>query len=116
MARYFALLGLLFLAGFWYSQYSFKLLRILGPVFFLAAWLRVHAAVLFQFLPNEPFYNNYFLLIPVTIVYFGFIGLQIKNILNEIGLIRPLSLIVFLAFLVYIHYLSFQELQLYWPG
>lgn len=115
LARYFGVLALLIYFGYYYTN-SHYLLVLLGPIFFIAYWLKTQGVAFLAMLPNEPFFNNYFLLLPITIIYFGLVGFQFKNLINERGKIRLISILVFIAFLVYIHYLSFQELHLYWEG
>lgn len=114
LARYFGVLGVLILVGYFYSSFSNYFLIILGPAFFLAYWLRTFGPVtmITSFIPNEPLYNN-LLIIFTTIVYFGLLGFQLKNILNERGKIRLVILLVFFGFLFHIHRLAFKELSLY---
>ena len=115
LSRYFGILGFLCLLGYGYTAYSYYFLALIGPSFFITYWLRIHAGFLASIIPNEPLYNNILILVG-TLLYFGLVGFQIKNILNERGKIRLLVLAIFLGFLVYIHRLAFQELSLYWSG
>ena len=115
LSRYFGILGILFLAGYGYTGFSYYFLIALGPAFFLAYWLRTFAplTIVTSYIPNEPLYNN-LLIIFTTIIYFGLLGFQLKNILNERGKIRLLILLIFFGFMFHIHRLSFKELSLYW--
>lgn len=115
LARYFGLLAMLSLVTY-YQTHFFYLLALLGPSFFLTSWLRSHSLPVIDWIPNEPFYNNFLLLLPVTVIYFGLVGFQLKNLINERGKIRILSILIFLGFLFYIHAVAFQELALYWEG
>lgn len=115
LARYFCLAGILFLFGYRYTDYAHYFLALLGPIFFLAYWLRLHGGFLTQALPNEAPFNS-LLLFLLTVSYFGLVGFQTKNILNERGKFRVFFFLAFVGFLVYIHYLAFQELGLYWAG
>ncbi len=114
LARYFGLLGLISLIGYGIPFLSHPFLIFMGPPFFLTVWLRTHVRFLSDLIPNEPFFNNLFLLFPVTILYFGFMGFQLKNIINETGRMRLFILAVFVGFLIYVHYLAFREISLYW--
>lgn len=116
LARYFGILGLFCFLGYFYTGFSHPLLTLLGPSFFLAYGLRTHAAFVTDLIPDTAFFNSFFLVFPVTIVYFGFAGFWLKNIINEKGRIRIFVMAVFFAFLIYIHYLAFQEISLYWAG
>ncbi len=115
LARYFGILGFLFLLGYGYTDYSYYFLILLGPAFFLTYWLRTFEPlkIVTSFIPNEPLYNN-LLILSSTLIYFGLIGFQLKNILNERGKIRLVILLIFFGFLFYIHQTSFRELSLYW--
>ena len=116
LSRYFGMLGLLCFAGYWYTPYSYHFLPVLSPSFFLVYLFRHYAGPLVSILPNDATFNKIFLLLPMTILYFGLVGFHIKNICNERGKLRWIILIAFLGFLGYMHYLAFQELGLYWKG
>lgn len=115
LARYFGVLAVLILLGYHYTN-SFYFMALLGPSHFLVYWFRVHADSLAHWIPNEPLYNNFLLIYPVTVIYFGLVGFQLKNLVNERGRLRLLSILVFLAFLAYIHFLAYKEIGLYWEG
>lgn len=95
---------------------SLFLLAFLGPPFFLVYGLRIHVGLMVNWIPNTPFFNDFFLFFPATIIYFGLVGFQIKNFLNEKGFIRLLGLAALLAFVIYIHMASLKEIALYWEG
>ncbi len=116
LSRYVGILGVLFFLGYWYTDYSYQFLPTLAPSFFIVFFLRRYGAVVLNFLPNEAVINKFALLLPISIAYFGVIGYHVKNILNERGKIRVLILLAFFGFLGYVHYLAFQELDLYWQG
>lgn len=113
LARYFGIVGLLCILAYAFMPSVNLFLIPLGPPFFVVYWLRVHAGLLTAVIPNQPFYNHLFLILPITVVYFGLVGFQIKNILNERGKIRLLIMAAFVGFLIYLHYVAFQELSLY---
>lgn len=116
LARYFGVAALACFASYQIGLFSHLFLLFLGPPFFLSAWLRMHGGAFVQWIPDSPFFNRFFLVLPLTLLYFGLAGFQLKNILNERGRLRLLSLILFLGFLLYLHYAAFQELSLYWEG
>lgn len=115
LARYFGVLAILCFAGYKFLS-AFFFLTFLGPPLFLVYGFRTRLGLISHWIPNNPLFNDFFLLLPITIIYFGLVGFQIKNFLNERGLIRLLGLAAFAAFLVYIHAVSFQEIALYWEG
>jgi len=115
LARYFGIFALVCLLGYG-AGLGRLFLIFLGPPLMFVYWLRVHANFLVMFIPHEPFFNNLFLFLPVTIIYFGLVGFQLKNIINERGKVRLLILVAFVAFIVFIHYLAYHEISLYWAG
>lgn len=112
LSRYFGILGFLCLLGYAYTPFSNLFLITVGPVFYITYWFRQYAGFLSSIIPNEPLFNNLLLLF-WTLIYFGLMGFQLKNILNERGKIRYLVLAAFFGFLIYIHYAAFKELDLY---
>ncbi|MBI2167286.1 MAG: hypothetical protein HYU34_03450 [Candidatus Omnitrophica bacterium] len=115
LARYFGILGTLCLLGYG-TGLAPLFLFFVGPPILLSFWLRTSAPFLVSWIPNNPFFNNVLLLYPVTLIYFGLAGFQLKNILNERGRVRFLILTAFVGFLFYIHRQAAQELFLYWDG
>ena len=116
LARHFGVLAIFCLFGYAYTGLSYLFLLFLEPPIFATYWLRTHAGLVFQFIPDEPILNNFFLLVPITIIYFGLVGFQLKNVLNERGKLRWIVLAAFVAFILYLHFTAFQELSLYWQG
>ncbi len=115
LARYFGVFAILCFASYKILNALF-LLALLGPPLFLVYWLRTQGDVITRWIPNTPFFNDFFLFFPITILYFILVGFQLKNFLNERGLVRLFGLAALLAFLIYIHMVSFQEIALYWEG
>lgn len=116
LARYFGMLAFLCLFGYSFLGLAYPLLVLLGPPLFLTYLLRAHVGFLVGWIPNLPIVNQLFLFFPLTIIYFGLVGFQLKNIINERGKIRVVVLAVFVLFLIYIHSLAFKEISLYWEG
>lgn len=115
LARYFGILALVCFGGYKASN-QFSFLTLLGPPLFLVYWLRTQGDFITRWIPNNPFFNDLFLFFPLTVIYFGLVGFQLKNFLNERGFIRLLGLAALIAFLIYIHTVSFQEIALFWEG
>jgi len=116
LSRHFGFLAFTCLILYAFSGLSFQILTFLGPPLFFVAWLRVHGGFLVSIVPNDYFYNNAFLVVPATFIYFGLVGFELKNILNERGRYRIVLLVAFLVFLAYLHNATFQEISLYWEG
>ncbi len=114
LIRYFVMAGLAAFVLYWiFSGISFSLLFI-GPAIYLAYWLKQLVASVFGGLPSSNFLNDFVFLLPVTIVYFGFIGFQLKQLWNERGMVRTVSLVALIVFLLYIHYRAFDNLLGYY--
>lgn len=116
LARYFGILAVVVFAGYQLPGLSYLFLPFVGPPLYLVAFLRGRIYFLEAVIPNKFFVNTFLLFFPLTVIYFGLIGFQIKNIVNERGRLGLVMLVVFLAFLGYIHFLAFRELSLYWEG
>ncbi len=116
MARYFGILALVCLFGYSFLGLAYPMLLFLGPSLFLTYLLRTQVNFLFGWIPNIPLFNQLLFFYPLTIIYFGLVGFQLKNIINERGKIRIVILIIFVGFLVYIHSTAFKEIALYWEG
>lgn len=116
LARYFGVLALVVFAGYQFLGLPYLFLPLVGPPLYLTALLRGRFRFLEVVIPNNFFVNTFLLFFPLTLIYFGLIGFQIKNIVNERGRLGLVMLIVFLAFLGYVHFLAFRELSLYWEG
>lgn len=115
LARYFCVLGAICIGGYSFGLAPIFLIFVAPPIL-LVYLLRTYAGVLVDWIPNNRFLYNLLLLFPITISYFGLIGFQLKNILNERGKIRFVIMLAFLFFLAYIHRLALQEISLYWAG
>lgn len=115
LSRYFGVLAILVFGGYYYTNHPL-LLIFLGPSFFLGTWIRIHGEPFLKWFPSEPFLNDIFILFPITFIYYGLVGFQLKNLANERGKVRLLGIFALLAFLAYIHFMAFKELNLYLAG
>lgn len=116
LIRYFVLIGLVAFAFYWMFNDTDFSLMFTGPAIYLAYWLKQLIAPVFGGLPSSSILNDFVFLLPVTIVYFGFIGFQLKQLWNERGIIRTVSLIALILFLIYIHYKAFDNLLGYYSS
>ena len=113
LIRYFLLLGLLAFIAFnlkW--NYDFVLV-VMGPPIYVAYGLKKVMMDYVWKIPASAVINSYAFLLPITLVYFGLIGFQFKQLWNERGTIRTFSLLAFIAFLVYIHFAAWHKLTLF---
>lgn len=78
---------------------------LLAPPIYLTHFLK--NAVFTYLLPHRPVTSaviHFAFLLPITVIYFGFVGFLMKKLWNETGVIRFLSIFVLTGFLIYIHY------------
>lgn len=110
--RYFFILG-----GIIYALDLFRwkdeiMLVFTGPVIYLAFWIRnllvPHIAI-----PVTPEFNDYFLMLPATMIYFTGAGFLFKQLLGERGIIRHITIVAFAAFLAYLHFSAWRHLSAY---
>ena len=112
LIRYFFLLGVLFFVAYvkrWSDDLS---LILMGPPLYLTQALKTFVSSFVGF-PSSQTFIYYVFLLPVTMMYFGFIGFQIKQLWNEKGPIRFISLFALVGFLIYVHYLTWTNLSHY---
>ena len=114
LIRYFVIVGLMAFAFYWMFNGTDFSLIIVGPAIYLAYWLKQLASSVFGTLPSSVVLNDFVFLLPVTIVYFGLIGFQLKQLWNERGIIRTVSLVALIVFLLYVHYKAFDNLLSYY--
>ena len=110
LTRYFALLGLVFF-GLYYTGIATKIiLPLLGPVLYLTHTIKSAIASNIHSLPDNNKVNMFGFLLPVTFVYYTLVGFQIKQLWNESGIARTLTLVTLLGFLVFIHFFAWFNL------
>ena len=113
LIRYFLFFGILaFIA---YSQrFLYPLaLFFIGPSVYLAYNLKKIISEHIWSLPSSDTLNYYAFLLPISLVYFGLVGFQFKQLWNERGKVKTFGLIAFAGFLAYIHYLCWSDLLHY---
>lgn len=110
LIRYFLLLGAGVFVGYLQRWNEDLTLLFIGPPLYLAYSLKKIIASYAGPLPPSQAVNHYAFLLPITLVYFGLIGFQLKQLYNERGFIRTLSLFALAGFLIYIHYMTWEYL------
>lgn len=107
LIRYFLLLALVFFVAYIKEWSDAIFFPIMGPPIYLAYYLKSFINPFIEFLEINPIHMNQFgYLLPVTLVYFGLVGFFFKQLWNEHGFFKVVSLIALSGFLVYVHYLS----------
>lgn len=113
LTRYFTALGILVFWGYlqrWNDKIS---LIFIGPPLYLAQGLKKILTSSFEQIPPSASLNHFGFLMPVTLFYFGLMGFLLKQLWNERGGIRNISITAFAAFLIYIHYTAWVNLFAY---
>ena len=116
LTRYFLIGAIVVFVGYIHQWQNNAFLLFVGPILYLAYGLRKFASSLVENFPSTEMINFYFFLLPLTFVYFGFVGFQIKKLCNERGVTRFVSLFAFLLFLAYIHYTAWKTLAGYFAA
>jgi hypothetical protein len=109
LIRYFLLIGILAFAGFALKWNDAIFFSLIGPPLYLAFHLK-QALTSVVPIPSSPTVNNYAFILPITLIYFGLLGFQMKQLWNERGFIRILSLFALILFLLYIHFWCWKNL------
>ena len=113
LIRYFIILGLIVFVGFIKHLQPQGFLFLVGPCLFLAYAIKGFVDHNLTALPSSGMVQFFFFLLPLTLIYYGFIGFQLKQLWNERGKLRIAILCVFILFIVYVHITSFKTLSAY---
>ena len=109
LIRYFFILGILAFVAF-IKKWSDDLALIpMGPPIYLTDLTErlISPAV---GLPRTQNFIYYVFLLPITLFYFSLLGFQIKQLWNERGIIKYVSLVALLGFVFYIHLMAWKSL------
>ncbi len=112
LIRYFIIIGLIVFFGYIKHWHDDVFLILIGPVLYLTYTVKKGILSVIS-LPESEILNFYGLLLPFCVLYFGLIGFQLKQLWNERGKIRFLSLFALIAFIAYLHYTSWKNLSGY---
>ena len=113
LIRYFLVLGILGFIGYIRQINDAIFFHIIGPPLYIAYSFKSFVQKSVYSVPNTEVINTYVFLLPVCLIYFGFIGFQMKQLWNERGKIRLLIMAAFIGFLIYIHHFSAKSLGIY---
>ena len=113
LIRYFLILGIVAFVGYANHWQDDVFLFLIGPTLYLCAPLKKIIETVFGPIAYSSSINLFGFVMPVVLVYFGLIGFQLKQLWNEQGFIRLLSLLALIGFLIFIHYRSWVSLSGY---
>lgn len=113
LIRYFFFLGVITFVGYIKDFQQDIFLALSAPCIYVAHSLYTLITTKVISLPNTQSVKYFGFLMPVCLIYFCFIGFQLKQLWNERGIIRWIILIVFVGFLLYVHFIAYQKLSEY---
>jgi hypothetical protein len=112
LIRYFILIGAVVFFGYLNHWQDFLFLIFIGPVLYLADNLHNLFSGIVE-IPSTFNINFYGFLLPLSVIYYSFLGFLIKQLFNERGSIRLLSIFALFGFLIFIHYFAWKNLTGY---
>ena len=112
LIRYFVVLGILIFFGYLKHWQDTVFLILIGPSLYLTSTLH-QTITSFISIPSSDVVIYFGFLMPICVLYFGLFGFQLKQLWNERGKVRFLSLFALIVFVFYIHYTSWKNLSAY---
>ena len=112
LIRYFVILGLVVFVGYLKHWQDDVFLALIGPAIYLAYTAKGLITSVIA-LPGSETVHYFGFLMPLCIVYFGLLGFQLKQLWNERGKVRFLSMFALIVFVFYIHYAAWGSLSTY---
>ena len=110
LVRYFVFIGIGAFIGYIRDIHDAFLVPM-GPSIYLAYYLKKATSLVVGKMTFSQDMDFYIFLLPVSVLYWVIIGFQFKQLINEKGLIRIISLVGLIGFLIYIHFLSYKNLS-----
>ena len=112
LTRYFFVLGGLAFYLHYQGSVPEVSLVLMGPAIFLAHFLHTNLSV---YIPVEETRQilDFGYLLPVTLFYFTLTGYLFKQLWNERGFMRTLTMVALFVFMAAIHYMSWKALAGY---
>jgi hypothetical protein len=114
LIRYFLLIGIIVFVGYIKQWPSDLFLLLIGPSIYLAYLLKNLVAQNIWSPPNVDTINYFAFLLPVTLLYFGLTGFLLKQLWNERGKVRFVSILALILFILYVHYTAWKNLSGYY--
>lgn len=109
LIRYCLLLSVLALASYHLNWQLNIFFAVLGPPVFISSLLKTFLTDILG--DSMPVVSNMVYTVPITLAYFGISGFLLKELWNERGPIRFISLVAFVCFLIFIHVSSWMYIQ-----
>ena len=112
LIRYFVLLGIIVFVGYLKHWQDDLFLILVGPALYIAYTFKEAVSSLVS-IPRSEAIQYFGFLMPLCLLYFGLLGFQLKQLWNERGKVRFLSLFALISFVIYIHYAAWGNLSTY---
>src|SRR5262245_22943108 len=112
LIRYFLLIGGLTFTGYLSGWHDEIFLVFIGPPLYVAYGLNDLVNNVLH-LPSTYAITKIVFLAPISLRYYGLLGYQLKQLWNEHGIIRTVSLFALIAFILYIHHWAWHNLMGY---
>jgi len=110
LIRYFLVLSVIAFIGYMQRWHDDVFLTLIGPPLYLAHKLKSLLEGTLGAIPHSDTVTFYGFLLPVTILYYGITAYFLKQLWNERGFIRTMTLVALGGFLIFIHYRTWTEL------
>jgi hypothetical protein len=121
----FLILGILAFVAYVTTDALMLTFILIGPPLYAAGFLKkALSPLLFGLLggenPHQSYWQdwqlNFFFVLPVTLLYFGLIGFQFNQLLNDKGWFHRLTFLVMLGFICFLHYITWNDLGKYYAA
>lgn len=113
LVRYFFFLGVISFVGYIKNFQQDIFLALCAPCIFIAHSIYSLIDTQLFSLPKTESVKYFGFLLPVCLIYYSFIGFQLKQLWNERGIVRWIILIIFIGFILYIQFIAYQKLSGY---
>lgn len=111
LIRYFFILGIISFVGYIKNLHQDIFLALNGPCLYIAQSIFDMIGEKIRNLGASQDIKFYGFLLPVTLVYFTFIGFQLKQLWNERGIAKWIILFIFIVFILYAHFTAYSKIS-----
>jgi hypothetical protein len=113
LIRYFFAAGVIVFFVYWKKIQIQIALVFIGPCLYLASMIKKFLVPAIPALSTAADIQYLTILLPITLTYYLVASFLFKELWNERGIIRILSLLGLVGFLIYIHLLAWENLKGY---
>jgi len=112
LGRFIALLGVAAFVLYWMDINTTAALVLTGPPIYLAYFAKnlIGASIAGA---DSQSAKDFGFMLPATLLYYAALGFLVRQLLNERGIIKIVTIIALVGFLVFIHFMTWQRLSGY---